>query len=265
MKSQLVILVMISSLLATNADQQCESLCDHLHQQCNQFKTKCSADTITIRSCCDLVNLPPSKAPSGVYKIESNCSGGSPFTLVFGAYCDMDCNGGGGWMVILKNIKDGDHHTFNKQWIDYELGFGDLRSSKFWYGLKTLACFTETGQWEMMIDFQFENKTWSHLHYNTFSVGPESEEYPLTIGEFTGITPTDPFVTHPLNGQRFSTVDNDNDGNGGSCAPSHGAWWQNSCSHINPTRQPPWINLDSTPYFLLSMTMKIRRRDCIIQ
>ena len=38
------------------------------------------------------------------------------------------------------------------------------------------------------------NLTRSYLHYNTFSVGTESEEYPLTIGGFTGITPTDPFV-----------------------------------------------------------------------
>ncbi|XP_065917560.1 intermembrane lipid transfer protein VPS13A-like [Dysidea avara] len=42
------------------------------------------------------------------------------------------------------------------------------------------------------------------------SVGLESKEYPLTIGGFTGTT-TDPFATHSLNGQRFSTSDNDNE------------------------------------------------------
>ena len=79
-----------------------------------------------------------------------------------------------------------------------------------WYGLNALNCFIETGQWELRIDFQFENKTWSHLHYNKqFKVGSSSAEYPLTIGGFTGITPTDPFVIH--NRMSFSTSDNDND------------------------------------------------------
>jgi len=259
MKNQLVILlILVSSLLATNADQQC----DNLFQQCNQFKTKCTPDMITISSCCHLADLPLSKAPSGVYKVESNCSCESPFTLVI-VYCDMDTSDGG-WMVIQRNVKDG-FNTFRKSWKDYEEGFGDLESSKFWYGLKALHCFTQTGQWELRIDFQFSNNTWSHLHYNTFSVGTESKEYPLTIGGFTGITPTDPFVTHPLNGRRFSTSDNDNDGNGANCASGNNGWWHNSCSHIYPNRQPPFIYLSSNGQNLLSMEMKIRPRDCIIQ
>jgi len=150
-------------------------------------------------------------------------------------------------------------------WKDCEEGFGDLKSSKFWYGLKALHCFTQTDQWELRIDFQFENTTWSHLHYNTFSVGTESKEYHLTIGGFTGIIPTDPFVTHPLNGQRFSTSDNDNDRHGGNCASSYNGWWHNSCYHICPNRPSPLIHLSSKNYYPLSMEMKIRPRDCIIQ
>ena len=259
MKSQLVILlILVSSLLATNADQQC----DNLLQQCNQLKTKCSPDMVTIKSCCDLTGFPRHKAPSGVYKMESNCSCGSPFTAAVDVYCDLDCDGG--WMVIQKNVRDG-VNTFNKQWKDYEEGFGDLKSSKFWYGLKALHCFTQTGQWEMRIDFQFENKTWSHLHYNTFSVGTESKEYPLTIGGFTGITPTDPFVTQPLNGQRFTTFDNDNDRKSGNCAAGNGGWWYNSCWRINPNYKRPQVYLNSKWYNLLSMEMKIRPHDCITQ
>ena len=260
MKSQLVVLlILVSSLLATNADQQC----DNLLQQCNQFKTKCSPDMITIRSCCHLADLPRSKAPSGIYKVESNCSCGSPFTAAIDVYCDMDTSDGG-WIVMQRNVKDG-VNTFDKKWKDYEEGFGDLNSSKFWYGLKALHCFTQTGQWELRMDFQFENHTWSHLHYNTFSVGPESKEYPLTIRGFTGITPEDPFVTHPLNGQRFSTVDNDNDATSSNCATSRGGWWHNNCYLINPTIQPPYIHLNSKTYRPLSMEMKIRPHDCIIQ
>ena len=55
----------------------------------------------------------------------------------------------------------------------------------FWYGLKAMNCLTQTGQWELRIDFEFPNKTKSYLHYNVFRVGSASEEYPLTISEFT--------------------------------------------------------------------------------
>ena len=61
MKSQLVILlILVSSLLATNADQQY----DNLLQQYVQFKNECTLALITINSCCDLIGFPLSKAPS---------------------------------------------------------------------------------------------------------------------------------------------------------------------------------------------------------
>ena len=217
------------SLLATNAtNQQCNKL---LHQ-CNQFKAHCTLDMMTLKSCCDLVSLPLSKAPSAVYQIMTNCSCGSPFTAAVDVYCDMDTSGGG-WMVIQKNKKDG-VKTFNKKWKDFEEGFGDLTGDKLWYGLKTLNCFTESVQWELRIDFQFENKTCSHLHYKQFKVGNSSDEYPLTTGGFTGTIPTDPFVTHPLNGMKFSTADNDNDKYSDNCAYARSVgWWHNRCSNID--------------------------------
>ena len=127
-----------------------------------------------------------------------------------------------------------------------------------------LNCFMEKGQWELRIDFQFENGTRSYVHYTNFSIGRASEEYPITIGGFTGITPADPFVAHPLNGQRFSTSDNDR--NSGNCATSYGSgWWHNSCYQINPNSQPPYVHLNYKDYNMLSMEMKIHPRDCIIQ
>ena len=182
-------------------------------------------------------------------------------SLVADVYCDRDCDEE--WMVIQRNVEDG-IVTFNKAWKDFEDGFGDLSGSKLWYGLKALNSLTQTGQWELRVDFQFENGTRSHLHYNTFGVGLENQEYPLTIGGFTGITPTDPFVAH--NGQRFSTFDNDNDQHPrrGNCAVSHGGWWHNGCFQINPNSRPPRVYFNSKNYNLLSTEMKIRPRDCII-
>ena len=76
---------------------------------------------------------------------------------------------------------------------------------------------SQTGQWEIRVDYQKNDKTWSYLHYNQFSVGSASKEYPLTVGGFTG-EGTDEFVRHPLNGMKFSTPDNDNDRDSSNCA-----------------------------------------------
>ena len=265
MKSQLVILQLIlvsCSLLATNAtDHQCDKL---LHQ-CDQFKARCSPDTMTLRSCCDLTNFPPSKAPSAVYQIITNCTCqlSSFSTEAVDAYCDMD-TADGGWMVIQRNKKDG-VKTFDKKWKDYEEGFGDLTGGKLWYGLKALSCFTETGQWELRVDFQFENRTWSYIHYKLFKVGNTTAKYPLTIGGFTGITPGDPFEAS--NKRKFSTLDDDNDQKSDSncAAENHNGWWYRSCSNVYPNFQPPYVYFNSKGYSLLSMEMRIRQCDYLIQ
>ena len=141
----------------------------------------------------------------------------------------------------------------------------EISMEKNWYGLKPLSCLTENGQWELRVDFQFMNKTWSHLHYKKFKVGSSGAEYLLTIGGFTGVTPTDPFVIH--NGMKFSTHDNDNDHHAGNCAAIRKGWWfgYNTCQYIIPNQQPPFVYLNSTSYNLLKVEMKIRQVDCITQ
>ena len=162
---------------------------------------------------------------------------------------------------------------FNRPWSDYEKGFGDI-NGEFWYGLKLINCLTQTGQWELRIDFEFKNKTRSYLHYNEFKVGNATDEYPLTIGGFTGITPTDPFVYH--NGRKLSTYDNDNDRSGDNCAvqtsnaKDNGGWWYNTCWSINLNYQynPAQygsIALAGSYYNPRWIEMKIRPHNCTPQ
>ena len=260
MKSQLVILLILSSsFLDTNADEHCNNLL----QQCNEYKAKCSQKTTTIRSCCDLTNLPTSKASSGVYQIKNSgdCMPSSYTSLASHVYCDMKIDGGG-WVVIQRNVKD-DINTFDRKWSDYEEGFGDINGNKLWYGLRALSCWTQNEEWELRIDFQFENKTWSHLYYKTFSVGSSSEEYHLNIHGLVGTT-TDPFLNH--DGKKFSTFDNDNDWDYRNCASVfNSGWWYNSCYLINPNNQPPTIYLNSKLYYPLKIEMKIRPQGCLGQ
>ena len=267
MKSPIVILQLLlvscSPLAANTTDhQQCDELLHQCNYHCNQFRNQCCPDTMTLRSCCDLSNFPLSTAPSGVYQI-INCSCGSPFTAAVDVYCDMNTTDGG-WMVIQRNIKDG-VKTFDKTWKDYEEGFGDLNGDKLWYGLKALHCFTKTGQWELRIDFQFTNGTWSHFHYNHFSVGNTTQDYKLNIGGFTGTT-TDPFTFH--SGKGFSTADH---GVAKTFCAAHphnrNGWWYNGCYRINLNRQPPRTRLTNVGlyYELLKVEMKIRQHSCISQ
>ena len=126
-------------------------------------------------------------------------------------YCDMTTDNGG-WIVIQRN-RINSQLSFNKNWREYEEGFGDLNKD-FWAGLELMHTLTQRGQWEMRLDYQKNDKSWSYLHYNQFSVGSASEEYPLTVGGFTGIG-IDLFIptttTEILNQMKFTTADNDND------------------------------------------------------
>ena len=182
-------------------------------------------------------------------------------TRTFGTadvYCDTATDGGG-WIVIARN-KKGSTVDFNKNWTNYVEGFGVLKT-EFWYGLEAIRCFTDSGQWEMRVDYQKNDKTWSYLHYNQFSVGSASEEYPLTTGGFIG-EGTDLFAARPQNGMKFSTPDNDNDkwlsGNKNCAATSRSGWWHNNCYTINTNSQPPNVHGN-----VLFTEMKIRPKDCI--
>ena len=239
--THLVILTL--SLLPVNADRYC----DNLVKECREnFQAKCSTQNVIIKNCCDLKIF---SAPSGVYKISKAFD-------IANVYCDMTTDGGG-WIVIQRN-KDS-LVSFNKNWTDYEEGFGNL-TTEFWYGLEAMHCLTQRGQWEMRVDYQKNDKTWSYLHYNQFSVGSASEEYPLTVGGFTGVG-TDWFASHPLNGMKFSTPDNDNDKSSSTnCAAKYNGWWYNACYNININRQPPYVGSN-----VLFVEMKIRPKDCITQ
>ena len=243
--TQLVILTL--SLLQINADQHCDDLFQEL-------KSSCTLTEVTTEGCCELKKFLSTYAKNGVYKIHKGT-----FTGSGSAYCDMITTGGG-WVVIQRNKKSS-LVNFNRNWTDYEKGFGDL-NTEFWYGLQEINCLTQRGQWEMRVDYQKNDKTWSYLHYNQFSVGSASEEYPLTVGGFTGVG-TDLFndKSKPHNGMKFSTPDNDNDKTGGNCAADgKSGWWYYSCYYININTQPPRVAGS-----VLFSEMKIRPKDCITQ
>ena len=224
--------IILISLFTTGitATPYCDQQLKQLQVAANNLKQKCTINTTTISTCCDLNAFYFFTKPSGVYQMDCWCGGKWNIAKV---YCDT-ITANGGWTVIQRR-KDGSEN-FNRLWADYEKGFGDL-NGEFWYGLKAMSCLTQTGKWELRVDFEFPNKTRSYLYYNVFRVGSASEEYPLTISGFTGITPNDPFSVH--NKQKFSTTDNDKwaDDNCAAYGKGSGGWWYNTCWHINLNNQ----------------------------
>jgi len=189
-----------------------------------------------LESCCVLKNDKFSfsdQLTSGVYKlkIENNCGDCYAET---DAYCDTTTDDGG-WMVVQR--KQTRNYPFNRRWAEHKKGFGNL-SSHFLFSLKSLYCLTNKGWWELRIDFQFINGTESYMPYINFSVGPLETDHKLSVGGFSGVTPTDPLTTSPPDGLPFTTFDRDNDLSSSNCAsqyvstsqPTGGeGWWHRAC------------------------------------
>ena len=226
-----------------------------------------------IESCCDLGFRPSLFSHSAVnkpkvYKLKNFCD--SCRSLLTEVFCDT-LTDGGGWLVVQRR-KNGTEN-FHRGWNDYERGFGSL-TDELWYGLRALHCLTKKGQWEMRIDFTYNNGTKSYLHYNSFRVGPAADMYRLSISGFTGITPTDPFTEYPINGQRFTTFDRDNDESSGNCGANAGGnetpggWWYKNCFLINLNynydESYGLMHIAGAWYSPELVEMKIRPVNCVV-
>ena len=237
---------------------------------------ECQTDVGPIKNCCCLGygNTHFNAKSSGVYTISNfggvKCSN----TRV---YCDTT-SGGGGWTVIQRR-QDGSV-DFNRDWVDYEDGFGSL-TGEFWFGLRGMNAMTSEGQWELRIDYTFLNGSKGYLSYSNFRVGPATKQYPLTISGFDGVNvTTDPFYTidqddynyWSLNGSKFTTRDRDNDKWDKNCAvsnhgPRAGGWWYNDCSALylnHEYRHRFIIYLNGKYHVMPFIEIKIRPKDCAI-
>ncbi|KAJ7988363.1 hypothetical protein DPEC_G00322780 [Dallia pectoralis] len=103
-------------------------------------------------------------------------------------------------------------------------------------GLKQIHALSIQGNYELRIDLEdFDNST-AYAQYGTFGVGlfsvdPDDDGYPLTVGEYSG-NAGDALLKH--NRMKFTTKDKDNDHSENNCASFyHGAWWYRNCHTSN--------------------------------
>ena len=118
----ITLVILTLSLLLVNADDD--------QQLLNHYTTNPSA--VLINNCCDLRKYP---VLSGVHKMKMGT-----FDTA-NVYCDMTTDDGG-WIVVQRNRKNS-QLSFNKNWREFEDGFGDLKND-FWAGLKLMNTYFNT-------------------------------------------------------------------------------------------------------------------------
>ena len=205
-----------------------------------------------ITTCCDLRIFQFGEEPlSGVYIIRKGV-----FDRAL-AFCDMNTTDGG-WIVVQRN-RVGSSVDFNRNFTDYEQGFGDLNGD-FWYGLEGIHCLTQAGAWEMRIDYKF-NSTTSYLHFTSFRI-EAAVPYQMIVGGYRGIG--GPQLLQRYSGRQFSTPDRDIDNNAAvNCAEQakSGFWYngEDQCATVNLNAQPPIVGVE-----VEFVEMKVRQLNCNI-
>ena len=162
----IIILISLFTTPITAHNSYCDQQLNQLHIVADNIKQQQCYTTVT--TCCGYNDLNSFTKPSAVHQMRYLCGEN---WINIDVSCDSE-TADGGWTVIQRRV-DGSV-DFNRPWSDYEKGFGDL-NGEFWYGLRTMNCLTQTSQWELRIDFEYENGTRSYLHYNEFKVGSATD------------------------------------------------------------------------------------------
>lgn len=182
----------------------------------------CGCDCSVKRGCDDWYQAGFNE--SGVYEIKVDLK----MTRVF---CDM-LTQGGGW-IKFQNRFDGSV-DFNKPWVDYKEGFGDL-NGEFWLGLETLHQLTVDRDYLLYFEMVTTSNDTVYDLYPNFKIENEGQRYKLRFGECVNSTQKNCVLSDHIN-MKFSTYDapSDND-----CAKRYsGGWWYTGCYEVNLNSMP---------------------------
>ena len=210
--------------------------CDDILEELNVLKqlvNRTGRDAEHPRDCMDYLNR--GHTDSGIYTVMVS-------SAVVDVYCDMETDGGG-WMVFQRRAS-GNLENFDRGWFAYRDGFGDLNSS-CWWGNKYLSlAFRDGRQYELRVDMTDWNGIHKYAKYGQFHVGEPIDKYPLTVIEYQGTAGDS--LSH-VNGQQFSTFDQDNDAHSTNCADVYnGGFWFKGCHFANPNG--PYSTTSAVPY-----------------
>ncbi|XP_064548939.1 angiopoietin-related protein 7 isoform X2 [Drosophila montana] len=163
-------------------------------------------------------------AVNGILKLQL-----TPESDSFYVPCEDD-----GWTVVMN--RSSDDISFERSWLEYKEGFGNL-AGDFFLGLDKLHALTSSALHELRIWLQDFDGNVALAGYDSFAISGERELYALSLlGNFqTQLQPPagDSLSYHA--GAKFSTFDNDNDNClECNCAQRHKAGgWFNACGTSN--------------------------------
>lgn len=164
----------------------------------------------------------PESATDGVYNLKPAHSSIPTFPV----YCED------GWIVIHRRFNGS--LDFNREWVPYREGFGDLQG-EHWLGLEKMHQITRVGSYELKVVMKSFEGVEKSAQYKGFKIGSELTQYQLGLEEFDGGDAGDSFMHH--NGMKFSTPDRDNDQSGPEKTPCavffKSGWWFAGCHHTN--------------------------------
>ncbi|XP_071835695.1 ficolin-1-A-like [Apostichopus japonicus] len=115
---------------------------------------------------------------------------------------------------------------FNRTWISYKGGFGDV-IHEFWLGNDKLYHLTNQGNYQLRVDFVSRDGDPFYAKFDRFRINNESDNYRLSrIGEYSGNAGGAGGLINRLN-YSFSTSDKNN---GGCSDDYHCGWWFRDCN-----------------------------------
>ena len=111
-----------------------------------------------------------------MYKIDPDGKG------EFEVFCDHR-TAGAGWTVFQKRL-DGSVDFF-RGWDDYKRGFGNL-NGEFWLGLDNIHRLTVSSSNKLRVDLEDVQGNTAFAEYSYFAVANETENYLLSVGNYSG-------------------------------------------------------------------------------
>ncbi|XP_035770592.1 fibrinogen-like protein 1 [Neolamprologus brichardi] len=118
---------------------------------------------------------------SGLYVIRPDGA-----AMALSVYCDM--NHGGGWTVFQRR-RDG-KESFDRAWVEYKHGFGDLFSpaGEFWLGNEPLHHLTSQGNYDLRINMEDFEGNERYAEYKSFKVDGEQVKLKLRSSSSIKVT-----------------------------------------------------------------------------
>ena len=165
---------------------------------------------------------------NGTYIINPTLISGRHFSV----YCMFERDNKAAWTVIQRRVNG--EVDFNRNWVQYENGFGTLNGS-FWLGLWKIHDLTSGRGMlaRLYMDLKSKRKAIieTFVEYEEFAVGNSSENYQLHMAKYDTRSSINDVLSSSskcdVHGMKFATVDKGKES-------FNGGWWFRTCSVANP-------------------------------